>query len=70
METSHRTRRLRTGWLVFAGLAVLTAIEYVLSLSLRPNTPYLAVTALVKAGLIVAYFMHVAQLWRAEGGHE
>lgn len=70
METADRNRRLRTGWLVFIGLAVLTAIEFVLSLAVRPNTPYLAVTALVKAGLIVAYFMHVAQLWRPEGGHE
>lgn len=31
--------------------------------------PFLAGIALVKAGLIVYYFMHIAQLWKRTGGH-
>jgi cytochrome c oxidase subunit IV len=55
---------------VLIGLAVLTAVEYGIAVALHSNVlPYLAVIALIKAGLIVQYFMHVAQLWREEGGH-
>jgi hypothetical protein len=31
--------------------------------------PFLAVFAVLKAILIAQYFMHVAQIWRGEGGH-
>jgi hypothetical protein len=32
----------------------------------RSALPYLVFTATVKAGLIIAYFMHVNQIWRAK----
>ena len=31
--------------------------------------PFLAAIAVLKAVLIAQYFMHVAQVWRSEGGH-
>ncbi len=31
--------------------------------------PYLAVIAVIKVALILVYFMHIAQVWRREGGH-
>ena len=33
------------------------------------SLPFLAVIAVFKAVLIAQYFMHVAQIWRSEGGH-
>ncbi len=60
--------KLRLGWIVIGGLAVLTALEYWIAVSVHSTPlPYLAVIALIKAWLIVQYFMHVAQLWRKEG---
>lgn len=60
---------IRTGWMVFVALAVLTIIEYVVAVSLDANVPVVAVIALAKAGFIVYYFMHVARAWRGEAGH-
>lgn len=70
MET-RKAARLRLGWIVITALAVLTALEYWIAISIHSTAlPYLAMIALVKAGLIIQYFMHVAQLWRGEeGGH-
>ncbi len=31
--------------------------------------PYLAAIAVTKAVLILYFFMHIAQLWRSQGGH-
>jgi hypothetical protein len=88
-----KSAKLRLGWIVIGGLAVLTALEFwvasmttgpipypVLFWPLAPITwiavwasrsplPFLALFALAKAGLIIYYFMHVAQLWRREEEH-
>ena len=56
----------RQGWVVFAGLGVLTVGEYWVATSMTGALPYLAVIALVKAWLVIQYFMHVAQLWTTE----
>ncbi len=68
---AKKTSKLRLGWIVIAALGVLTIVEYWIAISVHSTPlPYLAVIALVKAWLIVQYFMHVAQLWRAgEGEH-
>lgn len=68
---AKKASKLRLGWLVIGALGVFTAVEYWIAVSLHSNPlPYLAVIALIKAGLIVQYFMHVAQLWhREEGEH-
>ncbi len=75
MENEHeRTfeldegRAVRLGWRVFAALAVLTVVEYVVAVELGNNLTPLAVIALTKAGLIARYFMHIVALWR--GGEE
>lgn len=67
MTGKAHAARVRVGWWVFAGLAVLTGIEFFISASVPSAFPYLVVTALVKAALIVVYFMHVAQLWNRGG---
>lgn len=50
---------------VFIGLAVLTAAEYALS-QFTGSAALLLIIALLKAALIVNYFMHVYRLWQAE----
>jgi heme/copper-type cytochrome/quinol oxidase subunit 4 len=54
---------MRIGWIVFGVLAALTAVEVWVSLSVTPSLPYLVVTSLAKASLIVIYFMHVSEVW-------
>jgi cytochrome c oxidase subunit IV len=56
---------LRRGDVVLAALAVFTAIEFAAAVAVEGN-PLLAALAavgLVKAALIVNYFMHFHQLW-------
>ena len=67
MEGGRLGSALRRGLQVIIALAVLTAIEYGVPIVLdRGANPYLAILALIKAGLIAYYFMHIAQLWRQE----
>lgn len=60
------------GILVFFALTVFTFIEYVIGttegqiLVFSSNLVPLAVVALLKAGLIVNYFMHISRLWSSE----
>lgn len=58
----------RTGIVVFVVLAVLTAVEFYLA-SVSGTVAGLFIIALVKAALIIRYFMHVNRLW-AEESHE
>jgi caa(3)-type oxidase subunit IV len=60
---------IRTGWMVFVALAVLTIVEYIVAVGVDANLPVVAVIALAKAGLIIYYFMHVVRAWRGEAGH-
>jgi caa(3)-type oxidase subunit IV len=61
----------RQGYIVFAVLMILTLVEYVLGLEEFNGqfTMFLVLIAILKAGLIINYFMHVARLWQGEGGH-
>ena len=56
----------KRGLIVIIVLAVLTAIEFGISVGLPSPNLVLAVIALIKAGLIVHYFMHITQLGRKE----
>ena len=56
----------RQGFIVFLILAVLTAIEIVIATNLDSPGVALIIVALIKAGLIVQYFMHIYRLWREE----
>ncbi len=68
METKP-TGALRRGVVVFAGLAVLTLLEYFLSIQQAPMI-FLWVVALFKAGIVIWFFMHIFRLWtRDEGEH-
>lgn len=58
----------RTGIVVFLVVAALTAVEFYLA-SISGAIAVLFVIALIKAALIVRYFMHVNRLWTDEG-HE
>jgi heme/copper-type cytochrome/quinol oxidase subunit 4 len=65
---SGMTKALRTGWIVFLVLAVLTAVEFLVAVTVTTNLPALVVMALMKAGLIMYYFMHLLRVWRGEEG--
>lgn len=60
-----KTAALRIGTYVFVALAVLTIVEYFVSVSLG-STVLLLILALLKAAAIVYFFMHVTRLWQEE----
>lgn len=62
----NKQRDFRQGIIVFIALAVLTAVELAIALYIENPTVPLLIVALVKAGLIVQYFMHIYRLWREE----
>jgi cytochrome c oxidase subunit IV len=64
----HRTLQesLKTGWIVIGALAAMTAAEFVVAVAIDNKTllfTLLLIVALVKAWLIIQYFMHFGQLW-------
>ncbi len=64
-----KSKRVRIGIITIAVLAVLTLVEYVISISMTGTLLYLSIIAVAKAGLILNYFMHVGQIRHTEGGH-
>lgn len=64
----QKAAKMRLGWKVGAGLAALTVVEYIVAVALTSPLPYLTLIALVKAWLIVQYFMHIYHLWQGKGG--
>ncbi len=60
----------RIGWWIFIGLAIVTAIEYVIAVALNINLFFLAQIAVLKAGLIAVYFMHIGRAWERHEGDE
>ena len=60
-----RAAAYRQGFIVFVALAVLTIVEYFASTALN-STVLLIIIALIKAALIVQFFMHISRLWREE----
>jgi len=70
MEKHVSSSALKRGVVVFAVLAVLTAVEYYLGINEVPSI-LLWITALVKAGLVLWFFMHLPRVFSSEeGGHE
>lgn len=61
---SHGSQR--TGLIVFLTLAVLTVVEFAIAVTIDANLPIMIVIALVKAVLIVHYFMHLVRIWRGQ----
>jgi cytochrome c oxidase subunit IV len=53
------------GGTVLLGLVVLTAVEYAFGVR-GLSVVALFIVALIKAGMILNYFMHVSRLWEEE----
>lgn len=70
MSTHKKTKSaaFRTSLIVAAGLAVLTVAEYFLALAYS-GAALLLLMGLVKAYLVVNFYMHISRLWTAEEGH-
>ncbi|MGD8791779.1 MAG: cytochrome C oxidase subunit IV family protein [Anaerolineae bacterium] len=64
-----RSEAYRRGIYVFGALGVLTAVEFGLALTTDGSAVFLFIAALVKAGLIVQYYMHLGQLVGEEESH-
>jgi cytochrome c oxidase subunit 3 len=60
-QTHNKNAMLGQGVAIFIYLAILTALEFFVAVSFS-SVPLLLVVALVKAGLVVYYYMHVYKL--------
>ncbi len=70
LHTQDKKSILVQGIIIFAYLAILTVIEFLIAVSFNA-VPLLVVFALVKAALVVYYYMHIYQLSvEHEGEHE
>lgn len=65
METQKK-QEYRRNLYVFLAIAALTIVEFAIALNLENALVPLMLIALIKAGLIVQFFMHVYRLWRSE----
>ena len=65
---NKKMSEIRRGVLVFLALAVLTAVEFIIGTREAP-TIFLWVIAILKAALVLVYFMHITRLSGSEGGH-
>ena len=66
-HTTDKKSALGQGVTIFIYLAVLTVLEYGLAIAL-PNVLLLAVVALIKAGLVAYYYMHIYKLNQDDHG--
>jgi len=66
-HTLDKKSALNQGVTIFIYLAVLTVLEYGLAIAL-PNVILLAVVALIKAGLVAYYYMHIYKLNQDDHG--
>lgn len=64
----NKMNALTRGVVVFAMLAVLTAIEYFLAVW-HVSTVFLWLIALLKAGLVLWFFMHLPRVFNPGGEH-
>jgi hypothetical protein len=70
MENSQKTKKYSQGLLVLIVLAVLTGIEFILGSSGAASI-FLWMTGLIKATLVVWFFMHIGRVFGSQtGGHE
>jgi caa(3)-type oxidase subunit IV len=64
-----KTAAYRQGVLVFIGLAILTIAEFFVSAAFDGSAVLLIIIAVLKAGIIAQFFMHIYRLWRVEEEH-
>ncbi len=60
--TKRKSAIYREGIFVAVGLAILTIVEFYIALSLN-SFAIMMLLALLKAILVVHYFMHIRSLW-------
>jgi len=65
MEHSSKSSVLQLGLLVLGALAVLTAVEFAIALTVN-IWQALAIIPLIKAGLVFYYYMHIYRLFEAD----
>jgi cytochrome c oxidase subunit 4 len=66
--SENKANVYRRGAVVFIVLLLLTAVEFYVGVALN-SIALLFIISLLKAALIVYFFMHIYRLWREEG-HE
>ena len=66
-NTGNKHDELRRGVIVFLALAALTGIEYLIGTQQAPRI-FLWLIALMKAGLVMWFFMHLKRVFN-EGEH-
>jgi len=64
--SERKAAAYRLGIITAVILAVLTGIEYWISVGLHGSMVLLLIMALIKAAVIVQNFMHITRLWREE----
>jgi caa(3)-type oxidase subunit IV len=72
MSEQSKSSAMRTGVVVLVVLAVLTVAEFVVGTVTNGSLVPLAIIALIKAALIIQYFMHAPRVLRSDqegGGH-
>ncbi len=65
--TPRRKASLRTGLLVLLALGVLTIVEF-FAANLQ-SIALMYIIIILKAALIMVFFMHIAAVWRTEEAH-
>jgi heme/copper-type cytochrome/quinol oxidase subunit 4 len=68
-KTMDKLNPLTRGIVLLAALAILTAIEFLIA-RLESVTILLVLIALLKAGLVLWYFMHLPRVFKTEEEHE
>ena len=67
MDELDEGKKRRLGIRVIAVLGLLTALEFWVAVTVTTSLlGILSIIAIVKAALIVEYFMHYSQLWHRE----
>lgn len=64
MAHTDKKAAFRLGVLIFIYLAILTALEFYVAVSVV-SVPLLVLIALVKAGLVMYYYMHIYRLYQS-----
>lgn len=67
-QNESKQQELSLGVGIFVVLAFLTAVEYFLGTHSAP-TFFMWIIALVKAGLVIWFFMHIRRAFHEEEGH-
>jgi cytochrome c oxidase subunit 3 len=65
MEHPPKASVLQLGLLVFGSLAILTTVEFVIALTVN-LWAVLVIIAMIKAGLVFYYYMHISRLFTAD----